>query len=193
MIRTIFTATVASAAIALAAPAIAGPGHGGAPAGGAGANAHMNTEVRGGPAQAGIDARVNSQGSINALSQGVAHANENSSIHANGSTNVKTNATNSQGPANASVNGIAHANSNSVLARGAVSSTALPGLTTGLNVQTSGGAMVGTVSRVVTDSSGNIRLVIVTDSSTGQTIRLAPNTLSISGGVVTTTSTSVGG
>jgi hypothetical protein len=52
--------------------------------------------------------------------------------------------------------------------------------------------MIGTVSQVVTDSSGNIRAVIVTNSTTGQTFRLAPNTLSISGGTVTTTSATVG-
>jgi hypothetical protein len=39
----------------------------------------------------------------------------------------------------------------------------------------------------VTDNSGNIRLVIVT-TSTGQMLRLSPTSLSISGGVVTTTS-----
>jgi hypothetical protein len=42
------------------------------------------------------------------------------------------------------------------------------------------------VSRVITGSDGSIRAVVVT-SPTGQTTRLAPNTLSISGGVVTTT------
>ena len=195
MIRTIFTASVASAAIAFAGPAMAGPGHGGPPSGGAGAgaNAHMNTNVMGGPNQAGIDARVNSQGSINASGQGAAHANENSAVHANTSPTVKSNATNSQGLQNASPTGIAHASPNSVLARGAVPSTSLPNLTTGLNVQTTGGTVIGQVSQVVTDSSGNVRLVVVTDTSTGQTFRLAPNTLSISGGVVTTTSTSVGG
>jgi hypothetical protein len=44
------------------------------------------------------------------------------------------------------------------------------------------------VSQIVTDSSGNVRLVIVT-SSTGQTFRLAPTSLTLSGGVVTTTQT----
>ena len=98
----------------------------------------------------------------------------------------------SQGPNHASINGITHASPNSVLARGAVSSTTLPNLTTGLNVQNSSGATIGQVSQVVTDRSGNIRLVIVTDSTTGQTFRLAPNTLTISGSTVTTTSTTGG-
>ena len=94
---------------------------------------------------------------------------------------------NSQGLLHASPTGISHANQHSVLASGSVAGTALPGLTTGLAVQTATGSALGTVSQVVTGSDGSIRLVIVT-SSTGQTYRLSPSSLSISGGVVTTTS-----
>ena len=109
------------------------------------------------------------------------------------STNVNSQATiHSQGPANASVNGISHASSNSVLARGAVSSSMLPGLTTGLTVNNSAGTSIGTVNQVVTGSDGSIRAVVVT-SPTGQMLRLPPSSLSISGNVVTTTSTTVGG
>jgi hypothetical protein len=43
----------------------------------------------------------------------------------------------------------------------------------------------------VTGTDGSIRAVIVT-SPTGQTFRLPPTSLSISGGVVTTTSTTGG-
>lgn len=103
----------------------------------------------------------------------------------NGSSQARVN---SQGPLHASPTGIAHANAHSVLASGAVVSGALAGLTTGLTVNTSGGTTLGTVSQIVTDSSGNIRLVIVT-SPNGQTYRLSPTTLSLSGGVVTTTQT----
>ena len=92
----------------------------------------------------------------------------------------------SQALLHASPTGIAHANVHSVLASGVVVSGSLAGLTTGLTVKNSGGTTLGTVSQIVTDSSGNIRLVIVT-SSTGQTIRLVPSTLTLSGGVVTTT------
>jgi hypothetical protein len=49
-----------------------------------------------------------------------------------------------------------------------------------------GHSTLGTVSKVISGSDGSIRLVIVT-SSTGQTYRLSPSSLSISGGVVTTT------
>jgi sporulation protein YlmC with PRC-barrel domain len=103
----------------------------------------------------------------------------------NGSSQARLN---SQGPLHASTTGIAHANFRSVLASGTVVSGSLAGLTTGLTVNTSAGTTLGTVSQIVTDTSGNIRLVIVT-SSTGQTFRLSPTSLSISGGVVTTTQT----
>ena len=93
---------------------------------------------------------------------------------------------NSQGPFHASATGIAHANAHSVHAGGAVLSSALPGLTTGLTVNSSTGTNLGTVSRVITGTDGSIRQVIVT-SSTGQTLTLSPATLSISAGVVTTT------
>jgi sporulation protein YlmC with PRC-barrel domain len=98
----------------------------------------------------------------------------------------------SQGPLHASTTGIANASSRSVLAAGAVASSVLPGLTTGLAVQTSGGTSVGTVSQVVTDRSGNIRLVIVT-SPTGETFRLSPTTLTMSGDTVVTSQTGIGG
>ena len=93
---------------------------------------------------------------------------------------------NSQGLMHASVRGISRANSHSVLAGGAVLSTALPGLATGLTVKNSGGTTVGKVSQIVTGRDGSVRLVVVT-SPTGQTFRLVPSTLSVSGGIVTTT------
>jgi hypothetical protein len=92
----------------------------------------------------------------------------------------------SQGPNHASTTGIAHASSHSVLAAGAVAAAALPGLTTGVTVQSSTGTTLGTVSQIVTDTSGNIRLVIVT-SPTGGTIRLMPRTLTMESGILTTT------
>lgn len=92
----------------------------------------------------------------------------------------------SQGLMHASLTGIAHASSHSVLAGGAVLSSALPGLTTGLTVKNSGGTTVGTVRQIVTGPDGSVRLVVVTSPS-GQTFRLIPSTLSVSGGIVTTT------
>jgi hypothetical protein len=48
------------------------------------------------------------------------------------------------------------------------------------------------VSQVITGTDGSIRAVVVT-SPTGQTFRLPPSSLSISGNVVTTSSTMAGG
>lgn len=175
MIRKILTASIASAAIALAAPAVAGPGHGGGHGGvgvGAGANANAGANMRAG--------------------QGALNANANARLNTDTTMGTNPAAGVSQGPANASINGITHANSHSVLASGSVAGTTLPGLKTGLTVTNANNTDIGTISQIVTDNSGNIRLVIVTDTSTGQTFRLAPNTLSISGTTVTTTST-VGG
>lgn len=98
----------------------------------------------------------------------------------------------SQGPNHASVNGIAHASPRSVLAAGAVAASTLPGLTTGIAVQSGTGTSIGTVSQVVTDTNGNIRLVVVT-SPTGGTIRLSPATLTMSGGTLVTTQAGIGG
>jgi len=169
MIRKIFATSAAAAAILVAGPAFAGPGGhaGGPPSGGPGAG-HANTNM--------------------GATMGATHASPNSSLNRVDTTTAPT--TNpalgvSQGPNHASTTGIANANSRSVLGSGAVSPTTLPGLTTGLNVQNSGGTTIGQISQIVTDSSGNIRLVIVTDSTTGQTFRLAPSTLMISGTTVT--------
>jgi hypothetical protein len=183
MIRNLMVAAVASAAVAVASPALAKPG-GGA---GAGANVNAGAGMSGGPSQTAIESRINSQGAINASPNGIANSNANSAL--SGTTTITpptVRATNSQGLLNASPNAIGRASSSSVLARSAVPATALPGLTTGLTVQTTGGAALGTVSQVVTGRDGSVRLVVVT-SPTGQTYRLAPTTLNVSGGVVTTT------
>ena len=164
MIRKILTASVAGTAIAFAAPALAGPGHSGG--------------------HGGVTAGANANAGANMGAGANAHLNANADLGANPAAGV------SQGPANASINGITHANSHSVLASGSVAS--VTGLTTGLTVMNANGTNIGQVSQIVTDSSGNIRLVIVTDTATGQTFRLMPNTLSVSGTTVTTTST-IGG
>jgi hypothetical protein len=52
--------------------------------------------------------------------------------------------------------------------------------------------MLGTVTHVIMGTDGSIRQVVV-NSPTGQTYHLAPNTLSIAHGVVTTTSNGTGG
>lgn len=175
MIRKILSASVAAAAMLIASPALAGPGGhagGAGPAGGPGGRAGANMDMGG--------------------AMGATHASPNSALNRLDTTTTTNPAVGvSQGPNHASITGIANANSRSVLGSGAVQSSTLPGLTTGLSVMNTGGTTIGTISQIVTDRSGNIRSVIVTNSS-GQTFRLAPSTLQISGTTVTTTST-VGG
>jgi hypothetical protein len=139
----------------------------------------------------GTNARVNTQSSLHASTRATTRAGTRSAVHvaSRARTHTTTRATaaaNSQSLMHASLNAIAHASPKSALARAAVDASALPGLGTGLTVKGSGGATIGTVSRVVTGPDGKIRLVVAT-SPGGKTIRLAPNALSISGGVVTKT------
>jgi hypothetical protein len=172
MFRNIFAAASAGAALVIAAPLFAQP-HGGGNLG-AGIGAH-------------------GQGAINVSTMGTPSSMNAPTLGATTSFSSHSQAqVRSQGFFHASPSGISHASPNSVLARGSVSSSSLGGLTTGLSVNNSGGTSIGTVSRVITGTDGSIRQVIVT-SPTGQTYRLAPTTLSISGGVVTTTSTSIRG
>lgn len=91
----------------------------------------------------------------------------------------------SQGPMHASATGIAHANAHSVLSGGSTSGGTLTGLTTGMAVQFNGNT-VGTVSRVVTSADGTVRRVLVTGTD-GRTHSLSPTDLTLSGGVLTTT------
>ena len=196
MFRKTLMVLAGNAAIVVSPPALAAPGGGnggGGPHGGGsamGAAAGVNTSSMG-PAQAGPNASFNGPMTTTAPTITNDRTNAGTGIQAN--ANVGSQAVvHSQGPLHASPNGIAHASSNSVLARGAVTSTTLPGLTNGLTVHNSTGTSIGTVSQVITGSDGAIRAVVVT-SPTGQSFRLAPTTLSISGGVVTTTSTTVGG
>jgi hypothetical protein len=175
----------ATVAITVAVPAMAqrGGGSGGPPPG------------------AGAAAGMNSQGPTNASPTGIMNASPNSVLNRAPTTTVPTTTTDvstnsqatlhSQGPANASPTGISHANSNSVLARGAVSSSTLSGLATNMTVNNSGGTQIGTISQIITGPNNTIRAVVVT-SSTGQTFTLPANSLTISGGVVTTTSTTGG-
>lgn len=190
MIRNLVGAALASAAIVLAGPALGHPGGGGGGGPGAGAAGNVNVNVpMGGPSQMGIDARVNSQGPANASPTGIGHASPNSVLSTNP---VTTTTVKGQGTIHANPNAVGRANSNSSLARGSVQASALTGLATNMQVQNTNGTNIGTVSRIVTDSSGNIRLVLVTNATTHQTFQLAPSTLSINGSTLVTTST-VGG
>ena len=190
MLRNILSTALVGAAIVVAGPALAGPGGGGGHGGAApigmrgGFGAAMGPSM-GGPSRGIVNQRVNSQGMLDASSRGVARSNTRSALHAQATTRVR--GATSQSLMHASLNAISRASPRSALARASVPRSALPGLATGLTVRGNGGATIGTVSRIVTGTDGRIRLLVATSSS-GRTIRIAPNTLSISGGVVTTTS-----
>lgn len=189
MIRNILRTTIAATAIALAGPALADPGggHGGGQGNNAGGNVNVNTNA-GVPSQNALDSRVNSQGPVNASPNGIENSSPNSVLKTNPAAPATTTTTvRGQGTLHANPNAVGRASSSSVHARGTVQASALPGLTTGLTVNGKAGTSIGTVSRVVTDANGNIRLVLVTGTN-GRTLRLMPNTLSINAGVVTTTS-----
>lgn len=191
MFRKIFGAALISSAV-IAMPAIAGPGgHGGMgmPGGMSGIRAGPSMSMR--PMTAPPRMTTNSRTTMNSHMmarpsvRGMRMHNR-MALRARSRTNLAMRASKSQGLQHASITAIEHASPHSVLARSSVRSSALPGLTTGLMVKGTGGTTIGTVSRVVTGTDGRIRLVVAT-STTGRMIRLAPNTLTISGGIVTTT------
>jgi hypothetical protein len=92
---------------------------------------------------------------------------------------------NREGPENASPTGVANANQNAGLS--SATAADLNGLSTGLTVKDSSGATIGTVSRIEKSKDGKISNVLVAAAGSKRTLRLAPNTLSVSGEVVTTT------
>lgn len=188
MTRNRILASIATIAIVASAPTLAKPGGGG---GGMG----------GGQGASGANAGAGTMGGISGT----------------GSTMRDMGRANSQGPANASPNALERVNSNSVLStttddagsttriRGqdrirsnadAGSTTTamgqgkvdLSGVTDGMTVVDSTGATVGTVTDISTrGNSGKVRNVEVTLTD-GTVISLAPNSLTLEGDVLTTTS-----
>jgi hypothetical protein len=111
-----------------------------------------------------------------------------STSHGNGhGVIVRTDArVNSQGPSHASDRALVRANENSVL-YGTARVRALRDLDTGMVVRDTNGATIGTVSRVLRSGDGTVRNVLVRSADGQRIVPLAPSTLSLSGGVVTTT------
>jgi len=96
----------------------------------------------------------------------------------------------------ASAQGIAHSNLNAGLRTAPTGVSggagALADLRTGLTVKNAAGTTLGTVSRIERSADGTVRAVLVaTDSGARKVLRLAPDSLSVSGGVVTTTQAGV--
>lgn len=94
---------------------------------------------------------------------------------------------NSQGPVNASTTAIGRANANSVLSGTSTTTTPLTGVTTGMALSQNG-TQVGTVTRVSTNGRGVITRVLVRGTN-GQIYSVAPSTLTLSGGTLSTSTT----
>ena len=129
-------------------------------------------------------ARLSSQGPVNASATAIAHANARSVIY--GATSTKTARRtdarlNSQAPIHASATAMANASRHSVL-HGA-STTPLSGVSVGMPFY-SNGTRIGTVYRVVT-ANGVITRVLV-QASNGHIYSLAPRALTATSGSVMT-------
>lgn len=97
---------------------------------------------------------------------------------------------NSQGASHAATEAGLNANAHAGLA-GASKGVQIPGLTKGMTLTDSTGAVIGTISKVNRSSGGVVRTVLVSpDASTGlhrHTVPIRPDTISLTGGVATTT------
>lgn len=207
MIRNMLTAAVGTAALIAATPSLAAPGGGGSGRG--------DRVDRGAVTRSDIGNRIDSLGLSTGRNMGILNGEasrisdriNNESV--SGATRInnqqsfdatRINRQNSQlarqlegeqgsmAFLHASPRAISRANPNSILARGALPSSLFPGLTTGLTVEASSGATLGTVTSVLTTRNGMIAGVIVT-SPNGQTYRLPASSLSVSGNVVTANTT----
>jgi len=195
MKRNIIMTALAGAAIVVSGPALAKPGNGGGH-GNAGATVGAAANGRigaGGGASAGgsigsdinttVGSSISTRGNGSAMgSMGTGAGstrgsmNSGSAIDMRGSTSART----------------THMNSNAGTNIGAQSTgrlnTQLSGITSGMNVVDSGGATVGTVTGITTRGNGTARTVQVTLTD-GTVINLDSRSLSLNGGVLTTTST----
>ena len=174
------------------------PGLGGAVSGG-------SSGAFGGSIGPGMSGQSHAQGSTHASAMGQANASPRAALATAGTTVGATardadeaaegteyrlrNAAR-MGPARASASGVAHSNAHAGLRTASANTGALADLKTGMTVQTTSGATLGTVSRVERSADGTVRNVLVTTASGARRVlRLAPSSLSVSGGVATTTQT----
>jgi hypothetical protein len=94
---------------------------------------------------------------------------------------------NSRGPDNASNQALGKASQHSVLA-GHGPRGSLAGLQVGQTLHDTNGATIGQIRRVVRSPDGTVRNVLVsTGSNKRRVVRIAPGTITLAGGVATTT------
>jgi hypothetical protein len=178
--RYIFTA-LATASLVAGGQAIAqgrGGGHGGGHGGG---GAGVGASARGGLG-GGLD-RMRVDSDVRVGTQTGTRVGRDFGIETRTQARAR-----SQGRAHASDRGIERSNENSVLHDSEIIAPELTGLTTGLTVRNSAGTNLGTVRRIIRSDDGTIRSILVAGAD-GQrrTIQLRPGTLTLSGGIVTTT------
>ena len=212
MKKTSLVIALASASLISLTPALAqgrggghGGGHGGGQGIGVGARGNAGLGISRNRVGGGIDtrarARANSRGPERAADRATGRANANSVLRARTGaeiderdvrldTGVETRArarTNSRGPERASPRALERANANSVLSGASRLRTDLGALAPGLTVRDASGATLGTISRVIRSSDGTVRNVLVQAQDRRRTIPLRPDSLSLSGDIVTTT------
>jgi hypothetical protein len=161
-------------ALAFASAALAGGGHGGGGGGLGGLGGGF-----GGASHVG-------GGLGNSLSRGDGlDRNDPSSGDASG--------LNSQGSVHASATAKGHANGHAAIfdTPSGVTSGRLAGLSTGMMVKDASGVPVGRVTKILRSDNGVVRVLVVSAGDPRHTIPLSPLGLSVSGGVATTTSTSI--
>ena len=117
---------------------------------------------------------------------GALHANSHGLAAAPHATGIGR--AHSQGPYHASARGVLRSNSRSVLKGTTVVGGSLAGLTKGMSVVDVNGNAVGVVKGINTAHGGRVVNVLVKSSTSARTIPLSPTTLSVAGGVATTTS-----
>jgi hypothetical protein len=128
--------------------------------------------------------RERSRGDENASDRAVDRADENSAV-------TGTESESATPEPRASDRAVERANENSAVGgpeEGAASTGDLAGLEVGLAVRGPDGAEIGRVERVNRSSDGTVRNVIISRANGQGNMTLAPGSLSVSGGVVTTTS-----
>ena len=174
MTRISLTASIATLALVAAAPALAKPGGGGDGARGA---------ARGGAAAPARDvgsavrdvARTVNDRTSGAIDRANANSLSRSPADSEAVTGTRIPSTSIDSRAKAKASVSANANAS------------LTGVTTGMSVVDSSGVEVGTVTGVRTVGSGNVKAVQVTLAD-GSVILLSPNSVSLDGDVLTTTS-----
>lgn len=176
MKRLTFIATISALAVAAATPALAKPGGGGGGGGGLGAGVNA-----GGQATIGID-RGMGRGTDRMTTDRINNGQLMKGEAATG-TRIPESATRVRGKSD--VRGAAETTATTDVT--AMGKTTLTGVETGMTVNDSGGATIGTVTGVTTKGNGSIRTVQVTLTN-GQIITLAPNSLTLDGDVLVTNS-----